>query len=127
MEILSKAKIESELEHWDMIIESRPHLLDLKLGDLCGTKTWTNSLCGLPVIGSTSVAIPEVIGDAGETFQADDVDALHAILQALMMGVRNHGGLTERGEAQALLHYACSVLADEIHSVYQSLWDDEPI
>ena len=33
MGILSKAKIETDLEHWEMIIEPNCHLLDLKLGD----------------------------------------------------------------------------------------------
>lgn len=78
-------------------------------------------LCGLPVVGSTSGAIPEVIGDAGVIFPADDAGALRAVLQSLVADERKRVELAERGRARALQHYACSILADEIYSVYQSL------
>jgi len=78
-------------------------------------------LCGLPVVGSTSGAIPEVIGDAGVIFPADDADALRGALQSLVADERKRVELAERGQARALRHYACGVLADEIYSVYQSL------
>jgi L-malate glycosyltransferase len=79
-------------------------------------------LCGLPVVGSTSGAIPEVIGDAGVIFPADDADALRAALQPLVQNETVRLEFAERGRARSQQHYACSVLADQIYSIYQSLW-----
>jgi glycosyltransferase involved in cell wall biosynthesis len=78
-------------------------------------------MCGLPVVGSTSGAIPEVIGNAGLVFPSDDAGALHAVLQSLLSVENKRIELAEHGRQRALRHYSCSVLADDIYSVYRSL------
>jgi L-malate glycosyltransferase len=78
-------------------------------------------MCGLTVVGSTSGAIPEVIGDAGVVFSSDDADALFTVLQLLISDEKNRLLLAEKGREMAMRHYSCSVLADEIYSVYRSL------
>lgn len=61
--------------------------------------------CGVPVIGSSSGAIPEVIGDAGLIFTEGNASALKAKIQYLQTQseVREH--LAKAGRARVLAHY----------------------
>jgi glycosyltransferase involved in cell wall biosynthesis len=53
--------------------------------------------CGVPVIGSDSGAIPEVIGDAGLIFPEGNVDALAQIIAGLCDSPALRTSLRERG------------------------------
>lgn len=56
---------------------------------------------GVPVVGSSSGAIPEVVGDAGIIFPEGDVEALSAALDALQRDPTLRMSLSERGLARA--------------------------
>lgn len=61
--------------------------------------------CGVPIIGSDSGAIPEVIGDAGLIFPEGDARALAAHLLALATEDTLASALRERGSARVTQHY----------------------
>jgi glycosyltransferase involved in cell wall biosynthesis len=77
--------------------------------------------CGVPVIGSTSGGIPEVIGDAGLLFPERDVDALAgAILQ--LHDSRNFASeIARKGRDRVSRLYTWSAVGRQMCDIYRSL------
>lgn len=71
--------------------------------------------CGVPVVGSDSGAIPEVIGDAGMVFKEGDIDELTAILQRLKEHPSLRATLRTRGLARVEQEFTNQVLARKLH------------
>jgi glycosyltransferase involved in cell wall biosynthesis len=61
--------------------------------------------CGVPVIGSSSGAIPDVIGDAGLIFREGDATALRTAIVALRNDPDRRALLARAGRARVLAHY----------------------
>lgn len=77
--------------------------------------------CGVPVVGSSSGEIPNVIGDAGIVFPERNSRALANALRLLLEQPRLRQALAERGRARALAHYTQAALAAQYHAVYQQM------
>jgi glycosyltransferase involved in cell wall biosynthesis len=77
--------------------------------------------CGIPVIGSDSGAIPDLIGDAGLTFPEDRADALSDRLQNLMNTVDLRHDLSQRGRARVLAMFTHRQIAAQTVDVYQQM------
>jgi glycosyltransferase involved in cell wall biosynthesis len=76
---------------------------------------------GCVVIGSSSGAIPEVLGDAGMVFREDDVESLAQALRR----AREEPGLAAatriRGRRRVTEHYTWEVVANRLRSLYERL------
>lgn len=81
-------------------------------------------LSGTPVIGSSSGAIPEVIGDAGLIFPEGDVSALVACLQRLHDDSGLRCELAERGRQRALERYSATALAKQFYQFCVDLYNN---
>jgi glycosyltransferase involved in cell wall biosynthesis len=68
--------------------------------------------CGVPVIGSSSGAIPEVVGDAGLIFPEGDATALRAAIVALRDDRERRARLAGAGRARVLARYTPEHVAD---------------
>jgi len=77
--------------------------------------------CGVPVVGSDSGEIPNVIGDAGLVFAEGDERALRAKLSQLMADAALRGELAWRGRERVLAHYTQAQVAAKTYQVYQEL------
>ena len=77
--------------------------------------------CRVPVIGSSSGAIPEVIGDAGLIFPEGDVEALHDCLKRLMEDEALRYNLAQRGYERAMAKYSAGGLAEETYNMFRKL------
>jgi glycosyltransferase involved in cell wall biosynthesis len=77
--------------------------------------------CGVPVVGSASGEIPNVIGDAGLTFPEGDAGALREQLMRLMRDETLHADLVQRGRERVLAHYTQAEIAAQTYRVYQAL------
>jgi len=75
--------------------------------------------CGVPVVGSNSGEIPNVIGDAGLVFPEGDVDELRAHLARLLRDLDLRAELAQRGRERLLAHYTQAQVAAETRQVYQ--------
>lgn len=78
-------------------------------------------LMGVPVVGSTSGAIPEVIGDAGLTFAEGDADALQACLQSLHDSPETCRDLARRGISRAQEHFTPRALARQLVDLFSAM------
>jgi glycosyltransferase involved in cell wall biosynthesis len=67
--------------------------------------------CGVPVIGSDSGAIPDVIGDAGIVVPQGDAKALAAAVRRLMDDHTLRHDLSERGRARARAEFSDAEIA----------------
>lgn len=79
---------------------------------------------GVPVLGSDSGEIPNVIGDAGLVFAEGDALALREHLARLMADADLRRDLAARGRARVLAHYTHAQIARETWGVYKEMLDD---
>ncbi len=77
--------------------------------------------CAVPVVGSNSGEIPNVIGDAGLIFPEDNVTALSALLQQLLDQPGWRQQLGAAGRTRALQHYTMAAIAEQTVGVYRRL------
>jgi glycosyltransferase involved in cell wall biosynthesis len=77
--------------------------------------------CDVPVIGSDSGAIPEVIADAGLIFPEGDVAALREALIRLRDDAALRAELSARGRARVLAHYTHQRIAEQTAAIYREL------
>ncbi len=78
-------------------------------------------LAGVPVIGSDSGAIPEVIGDAGLLFPEGNVKALKQRLLSLMKQPEMRQHLASAGRQRALAYFTDEAIARATLRVYQEV------
>ncbi len=77
--------------------------------------------CAVPVIGSSSGEIPNVVGDAGLIFPEGDDDALHAHIESLQRVPARRAELGARGRARVLEHFTQMRVAEETYAVYRRM------
>jgi glycosyltransferase involved in cell wall biosynthesis len=77
--------------------------------------------CGVPVVGSSSGAIPDVIGEDGLIVPEGDVDALAAALRRLRDAPDLRQELRQRGRARVLARYTQAQIAAQTVAVYQQV------
>jgi glycosyltransferase involved in cell wall biosynthesis len=77
--------------------------------------------CGVPVIGSDSGEIPNVIGDAGLVVPEGDSVALRTAIARLRDDATERQRLAERGRARVLVLFTQEAVARRTHAVYQEM------
>jgi len=77
--------------------------------------------CEVPVIGSSSGEIPNVIGDAGLIFREGDADDLAEKLRIVMEDKGLRDELAKKGRQRVLEKYTHKKIAEETYKVYQEL------
>lgn len=77
--------------------------------------------CQVPVIGSDSGEIPNVIGDAGLIFREDDAEGLSGLLQRLANDPEQRRRLGECGRQHVMAHYTMQHIAEQTLAVYHAL------
>lgn len=77
--------------------------------------------CGVPVVGSSSGEIPNVIGDAGLIVPEGDVQQLAAALRRLAEQPALRTDLAGRGRARVLERYTQAALARQYYEVYRQM------
>jgi glycosyltransferase involved in cell wall biosynthesis len=77
--------------------------------------------CGVPVIGSTSGEIPNVIGDAGLVVPEGDSVALRAAIARLRDDPVERRTMAEHGRARVLALFTQEAVARRTYAVYQEM------
>jgi glycosyltransferase involved in cell wall biosynthesis len=116
-----------ELVAWTNDVPAELRRLDALVLPSHTTRTWKEQFgrvlieamsCGVPVVGSSSGEIPNVIGDAGLVYRERDVGALAATLGRLATQPGLRADLARRGRARVLERYTQSALARQYYEVY---------
>ena len=76
---------------------------------------------GVPVVGSSSGEIPNVIGDAGVVFPEEDIESLRSQLQRLMQDRAACKSLAGAGRQRVLAHYTMEEIARQTVAAYRAL------
>jgi glycosyltransferase involved in cell wall biosynthesis len=74
--------------------------------------------CGVPVVGSSSGAIPEVIGEAGLVFPEGNAAYLAVALQRLRADAALRASFVIKGREHACLRYGWDAIAAQMRQVY---------
>ena len=77
--------------------------------------------CEVPVVGSDSGEIPNVVGDAGLVVPEGDAAALRAAIARLMADPGLRESLGTRGRARARGHYTQQRIAEQTAAVYREM------
>lgn len=77
--------------------------------------------CGVPVLGSDSGEIPQVIGDAGLIFPEGNVDALRCQLQHLLNCASTRSRLARAGRKRVLARFTMAEIAQQTVATYQTV------
>ncbi len=75
---------------------------------------------GVPVVGSTSGEIPQIIGDAGLLFPEGDVQALRSQIDSMRRDPGRRADFARRGRARILDHFTQDQVAEETYSAYRA-------
>lgn len=81
--------------------------------------------CQVPVIGSSSGAIPEVVGDAGLIFEEGNYEALRRHLAMLQDSSELRQELGARGRRRVFLHYTNNAIASKVYALYRAVLGSE--
>jgi glycosyltransferase involved in cell wall biosynthesis len=79
--------------------------------------------CKVPVIGSDSGAIPEVIGDAGMIFKEDDANSLAHCFQRIIGNTALQKDLGERGFKRVTSFFSQQEIARKTNEFYRRIMD----
>lgn len=82
-------------------------------------------MCGVPVLGSDSGAIPEVVGDSGLIFPEGDVPALAAAACRLLEEPHLAADLSERARDRALAEFTWAKVAADRYQMYKEVIGDQ--
>jgi glycosyltransferase involved in cell wall biosynthesis len=77
--------------------------------------------CEVPVIGSDSGEIPDVIGESGLVFREGDVDDLASKLEVLINNKDVRVKLAEKGRQRVLNNFTQEKVAKETYKIYQKM------
>ncbi|KXB07197.1 hypothetical protein AKJ52_00790 [candidate division MSBL1 archaeon SCGC-AAA382C18] len=77
--------------------------------------------CEVPVIGSDSGAIPEVIEDSGLVFEEADIDDLLDKIKLLMSDENLREDLAKKGRKRVLNNYTWEKIAEKTRDIYDEL------
>jgi glycosyltransferase involved in cell wall biosynthesis len=80
--------------------------------------------CGIPVIGSDSGAIPEVVGQAGHIVQERSPRALGRAIRQLAANPDECARLGALGRVQVETHFTWERVAERMHCIYERLLQD---
>ncbi len=86
--------------------------------------------CGVPVVATTGGALPEVVGDDGETgllVAPDDPAALRAAIGRLLDDPQLRARLGERGRQRAVDRFTWAVTARQTASCYRAVLEGRPL
>jgi glycosyltransferase involved in cell wall biosynthesis len=79
--------------------------------------------CEVPVVGSDSGSIPEVLGNAGELFPEDNVQRLVKRIESLRHSPQKCRELGKIGRERVMTSYSLEVMCEQFGTMYASLYD----
>ena len=83
--------------------------------------------CGVPVVGSDSGEIPQVIGEAGLIFAEGDAAALTQHLARLQGDITLRQSLSQAGRQRVLARYTQERIAQQTLALYRQVLESKTV
>jgi glycosyltransferase involved in cell wall biosynthesis len=115
---VASTEIPDRLRTFSMLVQ--PSLTRRHWKEQFGRALMEAMACGVPVIGSDSAEIPNVIGDAGLVVPEGDADALRGAIEQVLADTELRRMLGDKGRARALARYTHERIAEQTLDVYRS-------
>lgn len=115
--------IPTQLRNLDVVV--LPSLTGTHWKEQFGRILIESMACGVPVIGSDSGEIPEVIGDAGFIFPEGNIDALRGHIISLHGDIAARQAFTERGKARVERLFSVKSAVERHYGVFQDVLMDK--
>lgn len=134
LKIHDRVKILSDVSHQEL--PKYINLMDVFVLPSITTGTWKEQFgrvlveamaCGVPVVGSSSGAIPEVIDDAGLIFEERNSDDLKSKIEHLKSNAVLRQELAEKGHQRVLKNFTFERIASETARIYSACRADAEI
>ncbi|MDP3047288.1 MAG: glycosyltransferase, partial [Chloroflexota bacterium] len=106
---------------WDCLV--LPSLTRVNWKEQFGRVLVEAMACQVPVVGSDSGEIPNLVGDGGLIVPEGNVGALAGALRRLRDGPVLCASLGMAGRARVLARYTQQKIAEETYEVYQAMMD----
>lgn len=128
LKIHDRVKIVGGVPHEDL--PRYVNLMDAFVLPSITTRTWKEQFgrvlieamaCRVPVIGSSSGAIPETIGDAGLIFAEKSSEALAAKIESLRSTGNLRRNLAEKGYQRVLKNFTFEKIVEKTVEIYEKL------
>ncbi len=113
------SKVRDYLNKMDCLV--LPSLTTKKWKEQFGQVLAEAMACEVPVIGSDSGAIPEVVGNSGLVFREGDSSELAKKIKYLMNNSKARTSLGKKGRMRVLRNYTNRKIADETYKIYKAL------
>ena len=126
--VFERVKIVSKIPHQDL--PKYMNLMDVFVLPSETTKTWKEQFgrvlieamaCGIPVVGSSSGAIPEVIGDVGLIFEEKNSEALAAKIENLRSNKALCQDLAEKAHRRVRNNFTFEKIVERTARIYRKL------
>lgn len=118
---VSSAQVPGLLNTWDCLV--LPSLTRVNWKEQFGRVLVEAMACQVPVVGSDSGEIPNLVGDAGLIVPEGNVGALAGALRRLRDDPVLRASLGMAGRARVLARYTQQKIAEETYEVYQAMMD----
>lgn len=108
------------------------NLMDVMVLPSITTKRWKEQFgrvlieamaCEVPVIGSDSGEIPNVIGDAGLVFKENNIDDLAENINSLLSNGGLRKSIIKKGIQRVNEHYSQRIITQKYHKVYTEVFN----
>jgi N-acetyl-alpha-D-glucosaminyl L-malate synthase BshA len=77
--------------------------------------------CGVPVVGSRTGGVPDVVGEAGALFEPGDVDGMAQAVLRILSSPAEHARLRSLARERAVRYFAKAPLLDRWEALYRSV------
>jgi len=116
---VSSSQVPSYLNCMDCLV--LPSLTTRKWKEQFGRVLTEAMSCEVPVIGSDSGEIPNVIGDSGLIFKEGDIDDLSSKIKLLINSANLGKELAKKSRQRVLDHFTQEKAARETYKIYQKM------
>jgi glycosyltransferase involved in cell wall biosynthesis len=120
--MIPRQELQSYWESIDVLV--LPSISTIKSTEQFGRVLVEAMGAGVPVIGSSSGAIPEVIGDAGLVFPEGNAGALADALRRIRDDEELRADLVRRGYERLQRHYSYDVIIGRTVDFYHQVMND---
>jgi glycosyltransferase involved in cell wall biosynthesis len=114
---IDQSKIPDYLNAMDVLV--LPSLTTVQWKEQFGRVLIEAQACEVPVIGSDSGAIPEVVGKAGMIYPEGNIEALISLFSKLEKSKALRIKLGKQGRKRVLKLYTNQIIADRIYDIYK--------